>query len=202
MYNNTLKTPIILLILALFFSCNYRYSDSTNPDKKLTVSIPYVQGDYDGTLTSQLVETLQNAGGFQYVNEGGDLLLHVKVLERKSDDIGFRYEPKRYTKGVKKLIPDETRRKILAEVTVINANTQSTLLGPVYILGSCDFDHQNYSQDNDINVFSLGQLADIDTAYDVVSIPLYRNLAQEIAQYLQNHYVQCETVDSETTPPL
>ncbi len=193
MINNIL----FALIFAFFSSCSYRLADSTDADKKLTVSIPYVQGDYDGTLTSQLVETLQNAGGFQYVNEGGALLLHVKVIERKSDDIGFRYEPKRYTRGIKKLIPDETRRKILAEVTVVQANTNLTLLGPVYILGSCDFDHQNYSQDNDINVFSLGQLADIDTAYDVVSIPLYRNLAQEITQYLQNHYAQCEVLEIE-----
>ncbi|MDB6081861.1 MAG: LptE-family protein [Chlamydiia bacterium] len=162
---------------------------SVDSSRTRTVSIPFVQGDPNGRLTSDLVEQIEKQGGLRFAHDGGELTLKVTILDDRYDNIGYRHDPKKLRQGGKhKIIPNETRSKILAEVTVTETATQKVLLGPAYILATAEYDHQNYSVDNDINNFSLGQLSDIDTAEDVLDIPLYRNLAREIALYLQHHF--------------
>jgi hypothetical protein len=180
------QTILSLSLLCVTTSCGWHLADSLSPHKKQTISIPYISGDSDGSLTSCVVEQIEQQGGLKYVPDGGAYTLSVELLDSKSQHIGFRQDPKKLTKGKHKLIPSETRRKLLAKVEVIDALSQKIIIGPAYIVGSCDFDHQNYSLKNDINNFSLGQLTDIDTAYDVVDIPLHRDLARNIAQYLAN----------------
>lgn len=179
--------PSCFLLLAIP-SCGWHLSENYIATNKPTLSIPYVTGDNDGLLTAALVEQIEKQGKFRYVSDqGGDFTLKVEILQSKSMHIGFRKDPKKLPDKHHKLIPNETRRKLLSKVLIINTLSQETLLGPAYIIGSCDFDHQYYSLNNDINKFSLGQLTDIDTAYDVVDIPLHRDLARNISYYLENH---------------
>jgi hypothetical protein len=178
---------VLLCILLSATSCGWHVANHPQANSSRTITIPYVNGDSDGKLTAELVAQVEKEGSFTYLRDGGELTLKVILLDSKSENIGWRYKDKKLANGKKKIDPSEVRRKLLAKVEVIETATNKMLLGPAYILGSTEFDHQYYDVNNNINSFSLGQLTDIDTTYDVVDIPLYRDLAIKIAQYLENN---------------
>jgi hypothetical protein len=173
------------LLFCLTGCAGWHMANSVSADKQMTVSIPYAKGDDSGELTSRIVEAVNNQPGF-FVDESGQYLLQVRLLDDREEKIGFRYNPRKLKKGVHKLILEESRAKALAEVSLVDRFTKKTVAGPAYILGNIDYDHQENTVDNDINDLSLGQLSDIDTAQDVTYIPLYRDLAAKIALWLQN----------------
>lgn len=176
---------IFCLLLALSCtSCGWHVAKT---QEARTLSIPYVNGDTDGSLTQEIVSQVEKGGSFAYVQDGGELTLKVILIDSKSENIGWRYNEKKLSNGRKKIDPSEVRRKLLAKVEVIENGSNKLILGPAYILGCTEFDHQYYDVNNNINNFSLGQLTDIDTTYDVVNIPLHRDLAIQIAQYLANN---------------
>jgi hypothetical protein len=185
------SSPVLRRVLQVLFffsllpsatSCSVLSEHLELDDNKPTLSIPYVEGDRSGRLTDVLCESIEKGGFFGYSPSGGEYTLKVRLCDSKYENLGFRYDPKKEDR--KKIIPNETRSKLLAEVTVINSLTNKVIIGPSYVLATCEWDHQNYSIDNDINRFSMGQLSDIDTAQNVLDIPLYRNMAKEISLFL------------------
>ena len=179
------------LILLITSSCGYRYARSYKDESTETISIPFVSGDETGILTTFLIEEINKETGLEYQQSSGKYTLNVRIVDSKFENIGFRFnhKKKRHEEKlvVNKLIPNESRIKILAEVTVTDSSTNSSILGPVHIIAYADFDHQNRSINHSINRISQGQLTDIDTASSSVNTPLYRNLAHEIANYITNH---------------
>jgi hypothetical protein len=191
MLKNYISTALTNKVLIGFFAvctaCTpWHMSKSVMDSDCKQISIPYVQNDEDGELTAYLVQAVSEQPGFR-VDNGGRYLLSVKLLDRKESKLGFRYNPIELRKGEKELILNETRAKALAEVKIVDRFTNEIIRGPAYILGSIEYDHQESSVNNDINRLSLGQLCDIDTAEDVVYIPLYRDLAAKIGLWLQNN---------------
>ena len=178
---------IALFIALLVSSCGWRVADTYSQNNQHTLSIPYAYGDGDGLLTSELIAQVQKETAFDYVSDGGEYTLKVTLLDTKSENIGWRYDPKKLDSGKKKIIPDEVRRRLLAKVSVIQTATNKEVLGPAFIMGTCEFDHRYYNLSHNINRFSLGQLTDIDTTYDVINTPLQRDLAQQIAFWLENN---------------
>lgn len=177
----------LLLLLLLCTSCGWHVANHYSQNSATTINIPYAYGDSDGLLTAELISQLQKETALAYVRDGGEYTLRVTLLDSKSDNIGFRYDPHKLKSGKKKLIPEEVRRRLLAKVVLVHTLTNKEVLGPAFIMGSCEFDHEYYNLSHDVNNFSLGQLTDIDTTYDVVDIPLYRDLARQIALYLENN---------------
>lgn len=174
----------VLSFLSVAGCSNVRLAQCVQ-EAPLTIAVPYVRGDKDGSFTSALVEAVHCQPGLS-VSEEGQYQLVVALLDDKEEKIGFRYQPRKLKAGKKDLILSETRAKALAEVTVRNRHTGETVAGPAYILGSSEYDHQDNTIDNDINALSLGQLSDVDTAQDVTHISLDRDLSRKIALWLQN----------------
>jgi len=177
----------LVLIFVLCTSCGWHFSDSYKTSSNRTLSIPYAQGDGDGLMTAEIIAQIEKEGSFSYVQDGGHYLLEVVLLDSQSDTLGYRWDPNKLANGKRKVIPNETRRRLLAKVSVLESLSNKVVLGPAYIVGEAEFDHQYYNLNHNINNFSLGQLTDIDTTYDVVDIPLHRDLARKIALYLENH---------------
>jgi hypothetical protein len=173
------------MLCCLTGCAGWHVADSVSADNQMTVRIPYAHGDDSGELTSRVVEAVSLQPGFQ-VDESGQYLLQIRLLDDKEEKIGFRYNPRELKKGSRKLILEESRAKVLAEVTLINRFTKKIVAGPAHILGNADYDHQENTIDNNVNDLSLGQLSDIDAAQDVTYIPLYRDLSSKIALWLQN----------------
>ena len=178
---------VFFIILLCCTSCGWRVADTYSKNNAHTLSIPYAYGDDNGLLTAEVIAQVQKETAFSYVREGGEYTLYVTLLDAKNQSIGFRYDPEKLKNGKKRIIPDEVRRELLAKVSVVHAASNQEVLGPEFIIGSTEFDHRYYNLSHDINNYSLGQLTDIDTTYDVVDVPLQRDLAIQIALWLENN---------------
>ncbi len=173
-----------LFLLLLLASCGYHFEDETVATRYSTVSVPFVEGDWDGNLTAAIVEQIGRTGCYTYQHGEGALILKVVLIGFDDKNIGFRYD--RNSKGHLRhtIIPTETRLTAEVEVTLIEAASQTPVLGPVCLTASVEFDHDYESPLSSINIFSLGQLNDYDAAYDAVHRPLNRILAQKIVDFI------------------
>jgi len=152
------------------------------------VSIPYIEGDREGDLTAEVIKQIEKSGSFHYVSSGGDLILDVKIKDYSNQDIGYRYDRKKHGQIKKVIIPTEARLNAFAEVILKDASTGQVVLGPSVVTASIDFDHDFYFSRHEINVFSLGQLNDIDAAQDAVMRPLNRKMAEKIVDHIANSW--------------
>jgi len=180
---------IFIFFTSLVFSgCGYKMGQGTIPSLYQTISVPYAIGDEDGSLTASIIKEFEKNGGLTYVNDTGQLKLIVKVIDLRDQNIGFRYDRDRRERLNDSIIPTETRMTAVAEVCVLECLTGKQVMGPLIINASVDFDHDFYSSRNGINIFSLGQLTDIDAARDSVRIPLNETLGKKIVEYINESW--------------
>lgn len=179
----TLCCPLLLLFLV---GCGYQFGNGELVDRYKTISVPYVVGDRNGDLTAELIKEIAARSPLEYRQSGSSLILHVEILEVNNDNIGYRYDRKRDGERKDWVIPSETRISYLAEVSLIDAATGRVIYEPARITSSVDFDHDYFSSSNSINIFSLGQLTDIEEAREAVVHPLNRSLAAKIVDYINN----------------
>ena len=112
--------------------------------------------------------------------------------EINNEQIGYRRN--RGSDGTikKSIMPTEGRETAVAEVTLIDNNTQKIVWGPQQIRAEVDNDYVDQDSLNDLSfvnpqgnrvtvlTFSLGQLESIASAQEAALTPLYRTLAQKI----------------------
>jgi hypothetical protein len=153
-----------------------------------TISVPYVEGDLDGSMTASIINELARSGCFRFRQCDGDLTLKVKITDLRDENIGFRYDRKKKGELTHSIIPTETRLTAYSEVVVENSRTGCAVLGPVRVRASVDFDHDYYSNRDGVNIFSLGQLNDVDAACDAAQLSLNEALAGKIVDYLCNSW--------------
>jgi hypothetical protein len=191
----SLKFPLLASLLAFSVSsCGYHTASS---DDKTTVSIPYVEGDAQGQLTSELIRQITNSNLYRFVKSNGDLCLQVSIESDKSDIVGFQYDlTTKKGKIERNLMAEENRRTLTASVTLTDTSTQEVIVGPVDIKASTDYDYIDVNSLKTVSFineqgkrektisFSLGQLDSIEGAQDAALNPIYRQLAQKISQVL------------------
>ncbi len=179
----------LLLLVFCFSSCSYHFGTGGLIENYQTVTIPYAPGDDKGELTSEVIRQLSSSGVLRYQSEEAELILKLRILEFRDENIGFRYDRKKDEKLKKAIIPTETRLFVSVEVSVIEAASGKPIAGPVIISTSVDFDHDYYDMNHaSNNRLSLGQLNDIDAAHDAVLHPLNRKLAGKIVDYIINSW--------------
>lgn len=188
MKNKFLSFLFFLVLSAIPLSCQYQFGRGDLSNRYTTLSIPYAEGDEEGELTAEVIRKISQSGALRYVSSGGDLILKIKWIDLRDENIGFRYDRRKRGELKKSLIPSETRLSALVEVSVIEAASGQVIRGPARIKTAVDFDHDYYSSHHGINIFSLGQLNDIDAAYDAVMHPLNRQLAERIVDYVINSW--------------
>ncbi|MEM1283360.1 MAG: hypothetical protein AAGG81_07385 [Chlamydiota bacterium] len=191
-YNRTALFVYQLLALSffciLFTGCGYRLGQGSIPDTYDTISVPYVCGDIDGALTSAIIKEIEANSGLSYTNHCGSLILSINLLDLRDQNIGFRYDRDKRDRVTDCIVPTETRITAIVEVKVIEACSGKIVMGPVILSSNKDFDHDYYSSRNGVNIFSLGQLNDIDAARDAVKTPLNRALARKIVEYVNESW--------------
>jgi hypothetical protein len=176
--------------LLLFSSCGYHIDG----EDAISVSVPYVIGDYEGELTDALTSALSQSANFRFTNGQGDWILKAKILRATNDRIGYRYD--RDPKSGKlrdNVIGIENRKGITVEVQVIDAYTGKQVLGPQVIKASSDYDYTDSNSLQDLSFidpkaghritsidFSLGQLDSVGSAGEDAIYPIYKRLAQRI----------------------
>lgn len=193
----TWRLGVIFLCL-IVSGCGYRFNESPNSDSKQTLSIPYIPGDVEGQLNAALVEAISQTGHYEYRRNDGVLLLQVAIINDNSERIDFRYDREPSGKREKNLLATANRRSAVAEVTLIDTRSDEILLGPSTVSASADFEYESVDSIVDMVYFppkgppqtvlnfSLGQLDSIEGGHDDSASPLYRHLAQKIADGIVN----------------
>ena len=184
-FNRLLSFFLVLASLAMT-GCCYQFGHGEFFEKYQTVSIPYAEADKRGELTAEVIKKISHSGGLQYVNQGGDLILKIRRIQGCEENLDFRYDRRKTGRLKRSLIPTQTRAHASAEVCLVDALTGKTVRGPLCVNVSVEFDHTYYATWNEVNVFSLGQLNDIDAARDAVMRPLNQALAERIVDDLLN----------------
>jgi hypothetical protein len=173
----------------VFTGCAYHFGQGDLAERYSTISIPYVEGDTGGRLTAHLIRRLSTSGAFKYMPHDGSLILRANLVELRDENIGFRYDRKKEGKLKHAVIPAETRLSAIVEIRLIDSTTGKVVRGPARLTASVDFDHDYYySSRHEVNIFSLGQVNDIDAAHDAALEPLNRCLADKIADYIMNSW--------------
>lgn len=177
----------LLLVITIFLlsSCGYRFAIQKDALRCKTVSVPYVVGDRDGHLTSEIIHALTTSG-YTFIRCGGDIDLHVAVVDIVDEDIGFRFERDKNDRVRNTIVSSETRLIATVHVEVVDMRQCCNVIEPFDITADVEFDHEYYSSPDDINETSLGQLTNIDAARDAAVRPLNKRIAQHIVDYL-NH---------------
>lgn len=189
MFLTKIKQIFYLLPLVYLLSgCQYQFGRGELSERYTTISVPYIEGDQRGELTTEVIKKLSTSGAFRYISQGGDLVLKVKLIEFREENIDFRYDRKKTGKLKKSIIPTETRLNAIAEVLLIEGGTNQVVRGPTRVVASAEFGHTYYATRDEINIFSLGQLNDIDAAREAVMYPLNRHLAERIVDYIINSW--------------
>lgn len=180
-----MKGCLGLFFCLLLTGCGYHFGIGNSLLTGKTLAIPYVVGDQDGSLTAAIIKEVSTSSAVSYTNGCADLTLQVSVVDFYEENVGFRYDRKKYGQIKKYIIPIETRATLIVQVELLDSSC-CRILGPVNIKASIDFDHDYYSSRNGVNIFSLGQLSDIDSAEDAMRKPLNRALAEKVADFLNN----------------
>jgi hypothetical protein len=186
-------------VVALLFlaSCGYRFENEEPVlSTAMTITVPYVKGDTEGLLTSELIHQLTNAG-FNCVQGGGDLILNGVVVADNSERIGFRYDRHGPTgKRRHRLIASENRRVVTVEISLVDTRTNEIVLEPTKITADSDYDYIDPYSIRDLLFidddgvprrslnFSLGQLDSIEGATDASGALVFRLLSQKIVDGL------------------
>ncbi len=179
-----------LLSLLLLCSCGYHFTDD---DKKISVEVPYVRGDFEGMLTGHLIRELETSGEYEYTSRSGDQILKVSIAGDGSEIIGWKHDRKVKSGKVEhNLIAVENRRTITADVTLIDTLSEKILLGPISVVAWADYDYSDVNSLRQLSFFpkpgkrvsvfdfSMGQLDSVEGAQDDAITPLYRELARKI----------------------
>lgn len=173
-----------LSLLVIFAGCGYTLNTVPDFNEAPTISIPYVEGDLDGQLTAALIRQISLSGEFVYRTCGGEYVLEARIIDETYENVGFRYDRTREDCLKHYIIPVEMREGILVEVQVVAFCSGEVILGPNRLYADLDYDHDYYTIRHGVNVFSLGQLTDIDSAEDAAKTTLYQRLAEKVVSWL------------------
>ncbi len=183
------KSLLLLTLGLLCQGCGYRSVIHHNAlSSYKTITVPYIEGDGEGEITSQVIQSLSQSGAWQYRTFDAELILKVKVLGTKAEDVGYNRFIGPDNQAERWMVPNERLLSILSEVTVIDMATQKIVLGPKNLSTSVKFDFDpEFSEDNLVG-FSLAQYNFVENAERSAHKPLNESIAQTIVDYLVNSW--------------
>ena len=177
-----------VLALALLSSCGYQFVSSAKDP--ISLSIPFIAGDPEALLQTELTRSLASTGGFTVKPSGGEYTLVVSLEEDEDERVGFRYD-RDNTEGTleKNLLGVENRRHVKAKVSLIKASTGEELITDEAVKAFVVYDYTDpgsprdlvFSEKQSVMQFSLGQLDSYEGAFDSSSKPVFMQLAKSIA---------------------
>lgn len=185
-------TSLVSLCLALS-GCGYHFP-SESSIAPLTLYVPYVKGDYEGRLTSELTARLSDAGALVLSQAHARYVLDVEVIRSEEENIGYEYDHATFSSVLKKrLLANENRKTLFAKVSLKDSRTGELLFGPEIVSAYGEYDYINGDSASFLSFvdlagnlvpvlqYSLGQLDSIEGADVDVLTPIYRVLSQKIA---------------------
>ncbi len=186
---------LVLFPLFLFLSgCGYVWQ---NRSGDYSVSVPYVAGDSDGSLTAELVRALALSEVIHVTQSEAPYQLQARLIENNQEVIGYRRDRQQIgSKNQKNLLAVEARKTVVLEASVYEQASRSRIAGPFSVEASVDFDYVDGDSTQDLTFidshgnnqvvlpFSLGQLESMDAAAEAARRPLHEELAKKLVDAL------------------
>lgn len=174
-------------------SCGYR----ANQAKSDTLMVSYVEGDLTGSLTSDIIQSLNQNSTYKIVSSNASFILKAKVVQNSNSQIGYQYDRTPISGArINRIVPNEGRNTLKVEFEVIDSLSGETTYGPKIVSASADFDYVDPDSIVDISFlnsrgiresvlsFSLGQLDSIDGASDAANMSASKILAEKLSRAL------------------
>ena len=184
-----IPTPLyFFLSLICLSSCGYHWSPDLGQTVRPTISVPFVEGDGDGSLTQAIVYALSSSGMADVRQAGARYRLCVSIVHSGSQTIGYRRDRQKISGEIKKnLVSAEGRKTVSIEATVYEKD--KIVCGPIRLNADSDYDYldgdsmQDLAFINPFGVqqtvlpFSLGQLEPKEAAEEATTKPLNGKIA-------------------------
>lgn len=179
---------LLFLSFLTLTGCGYHW---VNDIPRKSISIPYIEGDLEGGLTSEVISAINSSSHFQFKTHS-DLILKGRIIKNLDQDIGFK-EEQDGTEEERSLIAVEGRKTFTVEIVL--CQNEKAIWGPKNIEAFVDYDYVDPHSLSDLSFildgervsilpFSLGQLSSQDSAQDGALRPLYKKLAQKIVDVI------------------
>lgn len=181
------------LLCIFLISCGYQWQK----EPPLCLSVPYVEGDGDGSLTQEIIRSLTISGKAIVNQHNAPYRLETKIIRSDNSVIGYRRDRQEINgKSQKNLIASESRNRIAIEALIRNLSTNQIHSGPFQIESYVDYDYIDQDSIYDLTFvnpegqvtailpFSLGQLQAIDMAREASMRPLEVLLAKKLIDLL------------------
>jgi hypothetical protein len=183
--------------------CGYRWQPETSHEEGgPTISVPYVLGDADGSLTAEIVRALAVSGFGKVRQWGAQYRLQVSIAGAEGQTIGYRRDRQEISgESQKNLVASERRKTIAVKAAVVESESNKLFLGPFRIEGYADFDYVDGDSIQDLVFirpkgisqvvlpFSLGQLESSEAAEEAAMRPLYVQIAKKIVDSIFSAWV-------------
>ena len=189
----------LFFLVFLMTSCGYRSGSSSN--NRLTLTVPYVEGDFYGIFTDELIKQIGVSNSIIYSNLRSDYKLVVSIVKKSVDQIGYKYDRDIYDGLKKNLRATEGRLTVTAKVQLLEKKTDKVVLGPFTITADSEFDYVDPDSLNDLSfidpvtkqrvtnlAYSLGQLESIESAKEATMFPLYVSLSKKIVDAISAYW--------------
>lgn len=182
------------LFCLLLAGCGYTWMDHNGTQgTQKKISVPYIEGDATGALTSEIIRSLAASGMLDVRQSQADYRLQISVVQSASNTIGYRRDRQDIRGEIKKnLIASEIRKTVGVDVAIYRERDQKLLFGPYRVEADAEYDYIDGDSIQDLEFvspsgvptvvlpFSLGQLEPKDSADEAASRPLYAHLARKI----------------------
>lgn len=170
-------------ILLTFTACGYQVGDNGLLSSYKTVSVPYIQGDVTGALTTAVIDEISSLGSTAYVLSSADLELKMEVKESRSENTGYQF-PKDVSED-NRLVASQKREEMLLSIELVDTRTGEALFPTHYLTAGTEYSFLPIGRaEENILQFSLGQLDSQEGAMDFSSLNLNQQMAQKVVEYL------------------
>jgi hypothetical protein len=186
-----------LVYLFLLSGCGYRWHPDFPTVSKPTITIPYVAGDGDGTLTSEIIRAVTSSGMAEVRHGQGDYRMQIAIVDSQSQTVGYRRDRQKVTGEIKKnIVSSEGRNTLTIEAALYEGSSDRIAYGPYRITAEADYDYIDGDSLQDLTfvtasgvpttvlAFSLGQLESVEAAREAANHPLNEKLSQKIVDVI------------------
>ncbi len=181
-------------LLLMLTGCGYLWECER---ERPTISVPYVIGDGDGSLTGEIITVLAASGIGDVRQWNARYRLEVGITAGEGQTIGYRRDRQQISgESQKNLVASEKRRTMIVQAALYESDSNKIIQGPFQIEAYTDFDYVDGDSIQDLVFiapngkrqvalpFSLGQLESIESAEEAAMKPLHSQIAKKIVSTL------------------
>ena len=185
------------LFVMCLSSCTYRWSPDLDQRTRPTISVPFVEGDGDGSLTQAIVYALVASGMADVRQQGAHYRLCAAIVHSGSHTVGYRRDRQKISGEIKKNLVSSEGRKTLSIIATVYEKDK-IICGPIRLDADSDYDYLDGDSMQDLAFinplgrqqtvlpFSLGQLEPKEAAEEAATKPLNTKIAGILVDALFN----------------